>query len=407
MYGQTSIILIVFLISGIMILWLFSTFNQSSLKARILSLTQIDRMSKSIDMIKGLSRNILQLSVHKSTLTTAGKGYVFYCDSKTIPSLNVVLYDLGYQTNATFNEYLMNIKSSDERMIFNVTPAICSTFDIKEDMLYQGKYDEMFNASIFGSSVKVKYGNDEIVSSNDIKDETVVRNRFWRLHRGLKSWVESTNVFNNACGCLSNACGCQAECGSCETCTSLNDCLYTNLVKPSIEELDKIFNDPFIECRVTLEKCDINVESSGCEESSCGKGVLDSRCFVCEKERIVDICEKALLYGLAGAQIPTTTLPIQYSCIVNKKTVKLNVGMTVSCVDTKYSIPSESGQSFLNYVIKIYFSIEQKGLCPETYTGSDPPANACSCTVIQPPVEPPQPTPEPTPTPQPPPPPIP
>jgi hypothetical protein len=365
------------------------------MKTRIIALSKIDKMSKQLDMIKGLSRNLLQLSVYKATLETAGKGSVFYCNQPDVPSVNVVIYDLGFSTNKTFNEYLKKIKISDEDLKLNVTQSICAGFDINENELHKGKYDEAFNASVFGSFIKAKYGSNEIASSNDIKNEGIVRDRFWLLYRGLKKWVETTDAFNKVCDCLSNACACGSiKCDRCENCPQLSECLQQNIIKKSIEELDNIFKDPFIECTAFLDRCDLNIQDSGCQDSDCQAGGLDTTCFVCDLERKSDLCESGLLYGLAGAQS-------SYSCVISKKTITLSGGIVFVCTDTKYAIPSDSGQSFLTYRIKAYFSFKKSGLCPNTYTGPVMPSSYCYCTVIPLPIPPPAPGPAPQPPPPP------
>jgi hypothetical protein len=230
----------------------------------------------------------------------------------------------------------------------------------------------------------VKYGENEIVSSNDIKDEGIVRDRFWLLYRGLKRWVETTDAFSTSCDCLSAGCGCSLHCDDCGKCKDLYECLEQKVAKKSIQQLESIFQDPFIECTANLDKCELDVQSSGCDSTACAPGSL-STCFICDTERKSYLCENNLLYGLAGAQETE-----KWSCVVNKKTVKLSAGMTVTCIDKKYSLPSETGQSFLTYIIKLYFSFEQKGLCAESVE-SNYPIQACGCVPIAPPPEPPPP----------------
>jgi len=366
-------------------IWSSSLFNQTNIRTRINALSELDKMSTYVETIKGLSKNLLQLSVYKATYQTAGKGDVFYCNKADPPTVNVVLHDLGFITNETFNEYLKKIESPEEDVEMDITPSICASFDIKENMLYNGYYDEKFNTSIFGSTIKIKSNDNQIESSNDVVDETIVRDRFWLLYRGLKKWSETTKAFENVCGCLPNACYCGSiDCNYCSNCQPLYECLEKDVAKKIEKELDEIFKDPFIECTAEIDKCELNSRGIECEANDvCNSGILDSQCFLCSFDRKDELCEN-LMFGLASGQ---DTTPITYMCTIAEKAIKLKGGVTLACTDTKYYIPLDSGDGFLRYIVKAYFSFERSGICPsyekvEVLPGEEiPDKYKCGCII--------------------------
>ncbi|MEM5799736.1 MAG: hypothetical protein QXZ43_03680 [Candidatus Aenigmatarchaeota archaeon] len=386
MYGQTSIIIVVALIASIMILWTLNTYNQSTTKTRIIISSEIEKINHYIDLIKGFSINALHLATQKSFNIDAAKARTFYCNGPVVPSTKVILHDIEILTNSTFNDYIKKIRFSDPLFVFNITPYICNTFSVDENKLRNGIYDQSFNVSAFGSFIEAKYGENKILSSNEIKDETIVRNRFWYLYRGFKKWSEETRVFDNVCSCLTKACHCETiNCGDdCKKCNNLYVCMQDIILK-SVEELDKIFNDGFIECKAYLDTCLMKMQDKSCKmPSSCSVWSSDE-CFECEFDNEESSCiEDFLTYGLARAQSVTT--PTMYKCFVSTKTVDYKAKIIYSCVDKKYALPLDVSpeERFLNYKITVYLSFESNGICPDYIETDTPPADSCSCEEILP-----------------------
>ncbi|MEM5777490.1 MAG: hypothetical protein QXJ06_03500 [Candidatus Aenigmatarchaeota archaeon] len=396
MYGQTSIIIIVALIASIMILWTLNTYNQSTTKTRIIILSEIEKINHYVDLIKGFSRNALQIAAQKSFSIDAAKGRTFYCNGPSVPSTKVILHDIEILTNETLNDYIKKIRFSDPLFAFNITPYICNSFDIDENKLKSGVYDEFFNASAFGSFIEAKYDKNQALSSNEIKDETIVRNRFWYIYRGFKKWSEETKVFDNVCNCMSTACQCpEINCGDdCKKCNSLYICMQGIILK-SIEELDKIFDDEFIECKAYLDGCLMKIQDKSCNiQPSCNLWSSDD-CFKCELDNEESSClENVLTYGLASAQSVTT--PTMYKCLVSTKTINYKAKIIYTCIDKKYALPLDISpeERFLKYKITAYFSFEANGICPGYIDTNTPPVGSCSCVeVIPQPVPPPAPAP--------------
>ncbi|MCS7135225.1 MAG: hypothetical protein NZ893_02180 [Candidatus Aenigmarchaeota archaeon] len=388
MSGQTSIIIIVGIVAASIVLWMLNTYNQFSLKTRTVSSSEIDKINSYVDIIKSFSRNALQLSVHKALSFDASRSRTFYCNQPSPPNFRILLHDIEILTNTTFNEYLQQVKFDDPNLNLEISKSTCISFDINENDLMSGKYNEEFNVSEYGSQIKIKYGDNFIQESNEIKDETIVRNRFWLIYSGFKRWAETTRAFENICGCLqdSSICGCQnIQCNSnCENCRPLYLCTRESILN-GVKELDQIFNDEFIECEGRLENCVLNIEDSSCkDEISCG-GWVNEDCFSCEFDNEEDLCAGNLLHGLARAQTVTTTIT-QWNCLVSKKTIKYKAKITFTCVDKKYALPLEASPEAQNLIYKVtaYFANEIRGVCPGYITTTNPPPNNCGCAAAPP-----------------------
>ncbi|MEM2175339.1 MAG: hypothetical protein QXI58_06935, partial [Candidatus Micrarchaeia archaeon] len=344
MSGQASIIIIVGLVAASLILWVVNTYTQYSTKTRVITSTEVDKISSYIDIIKSFSRNALQISAHKSFMFDASRGRTFYCNGPSPPSIRVILHDVEILTNRTFNEYLSKVSFDDPLLELNITPSTCISFDINEQRLNSHNYDEKFNASEFGSEISIKYGDNFLIESNEIKDESIVRNRFWLIYNGFKRWAEETHAFDNICNCLQDQsiCGCgNIPCnGDCKSCMPLYYCTKESIIK-SIEELDAIFSNEYIECKGEIENCVLNVEDSSCSDTeSCGEWVNDE-CFFSEYDDEDSLCSDSLSYGIASEQATTTTVT-QWSCLVSKKTIKYKAKISFVCIDKKYALPVEA-----------------------------------------------------------------
>lgn len=404
MSGQSSIIILVMIIATILILWGSSIFRQTSVTNIITTMELFNKFARYLDIIKGLSRNLLRLSAYKATYDVAQKERAYYCNGGYAPSYKVLVHDLEEISNKTFNSYLKNLVFSDPLLKINVTNSTCISFDVDEAKLNAGLLDESFNISEYRSTIKIIADNNNIFSENDIYSENVIRNRFWLLYRGFKRWSEQTKIFESACDdCASAACHCASE--SCEGCPAFNDCLKSKVIKKAVIELDKIFNDPYIECSGVPECCNINSFNDCSLLTPCGIWDTD-RCMRCDVDRNENLCiddlKAALFHGLAEAQEQDDSW---YRCRLYSKTVKLSVGIAFTCADKKYTIQVPGDDRYIKFTVGVYFSLQRSGLCPSYIDTQNPPANACECQVIPappiPPPVPPQPGP-PHPPPQPP-----
>ncbi|MEM5807046.1 MAG: hypothetical protein QW474_01510, partial [Candidatus Aenigmatarchaeota archaeon] len=72
--SQSSLIIIVGIISVVAILWIFIIYKQANDTKLFLKNIKISKIQEYLEMFKGYSKNSLILSVHKSTIQIAQKG---------------------------------------------------------------------------------------------------------------------------------------------------------------------------------------------------------------------------------------------------------------------------------------------------------------------------------------------
>jgi hypothetical protein len=111
MSGQSSLILLVGVIVVVIILWVSNIFSQTSVRTRILVSTGFSKITKYLDIIKGISRSSLVLSTHRGTYDAAQMGRTYFCNGPASPTTEEMRYDLGNLTLKYLNSYLTTLQT--------------------------------------------------------------------------------------------------------------------------------------------------------------------------------------------------------------------------------------------------------------------------------------------------------
>jgi hypothetical protein len=255
-------------------------------------------------------------------------------------------------------------------------------YPVIDTQLNAGLLDESFDVNSYGSSVKITLGKNEVFSENDISDN-VVRDRFWLLYRGFRTWAQTTSFADKMCdNCMGSICGCPSGFDSCGQCPDLVNCLKYKVIRHSVEELEEIFLDPYIECSGDINCCYGEMELCAAKSDACGIWTTN-RCMRCDRDRSSNLCSDQLVNGDLASLLGLATAQTLYQCDYWYET-RISVTISLTCVDRKYelSIPSV-GDRYLKFTILASLGLQKSPNCGGTSIGST--RGGCDCAEYYPP----------------------
>jgi hypothetical protein len=342
------------LVSIFTILLIINIFSRTASEKRMISRTELSKLSTYLDFFKGFSRAALLFSVHAGTKTVAGFGGEisksglprnWICNFDVSPSVDEVRYFLSNQTLEYLNRYVPNMKIEDLPQI-NVSNFTCVDFDVN-NAVFSGAYDEAFNVSALGSEINVSLQENMVSSKNEIYEE-IEKVRFWYMYRKFKEWASSTRFRDYVASCEPILCQkytCNYFDFACSDDADLEGCV-NNAVQNALKELNSIFNDKYVKCKATLTCC--NAVAMKCQQPPpCEK------CCACEKEEAGELCGKKY--------VQTSSSKFSYTQSDNPYKIsfsgtgcsywqgnRLDVEADFSCTDEKYllSVPGDRKLTF-------------------------------------------------------------
>lgn len=405
MSGQSSLILLVGIIAVVLVVWISNRFSEVSLQSRLISSEKLNKITKYLDFVKGVSKDSLVLSAHQGTYEVARKNMHYICNDPVPPSTNEIRYELSESTKRILNRYIDNIQISDESVKADVSGYNCVDYPVDNMKLNVGILDENFPVSAYGSKIEIVLDENKVSSKNDIS-ESVVRDRFWFMYRKFKDWSRKSKFTELVCeNCMDSVCNCQGQepITSCGDCPELLQCVRDKVVFFIENELDEIFSDPYVECSGEVNCCYAETEDCVPRYDGCLVWDKENECMQCDEDRSENVCVEnileRLISGLQGGNAyAQTTTPNQWWICENWKEARVAVNTIFTCVDKKYelSIPSVEDR-YLKYTVQASIALRKSPAC---YSIIGPTQTRTGCDVCSPtaPPGPPPPQPQPTPT---------
>ena len=314
---------------------------------------KLSKISNYLDILKGYSRHALLLSSYAATKKVALSGGEinevgiprnWICNEDVSPDVEDVRYFLSEETLEYLNRYLENSEIEDlpEQ---DVEPYTCVDYDVNG--VLDGKNDEGFNVSSYGSKIRVTLEDDVVSSENNVYEE-IVENRFWFMYRKFKEWTpEGARILNNSVtDCLQHVCDCPSMdsdgvCESCRnTCEKFQNCIEKT-IKNALAELK--FDYPYVTCDANLIGCYYN------------RGMCDE-CNRCQKEEPEELCVKELGLQSNGNTEPLNILYFQGDEVCG------SMEAIFTCTDYKYLLSVE-GERNLEFSVRATIVLEDYD-CP-------------------------------------------
>lgn len=389
--SQSSLMILVGIISVILVTWAIMSFSQISMTRSSLKELAILKLSEYVDYFKGYTRNSVILSSHISTklisqfgglVTTDGLPRSWICTAPTPPSVDEVRYYLSLETVDDLNQYTKNMKETIQSEPVNLFTGkfSCSDYDVNENSVKSGQNDESFNVGAYGSYMTFSNGQDIINATNDVY-EPVARVRFWYLYRNFKQWAEENSFAGYMCACMFQICGCEK--GMCDSsCSGFNQC-YKEAANKALQDLQSKF-DNYVTCHVTPECCYEEKKHCGDAGANGCVGWSDApecnRCYLGSPEQLCSnnpstfsastetsssnsqtMNDKQLNYFQtlidSKSSIGTVSfaaIGLPYECSTKKcelwDEVRGSVQTEFSCEDQKYVL-STQGKKYLNFQV--------------------------------------------------------
>lgn len=376
--SQSSLLILLAIVAVVSIVWVLTLFSQASIQTQVLQGDLLLKLAKYLDLLKGISRNSLILSVHRATYFVAGGSDTYICNQPTPPKTDEIRYQLSNETLSALNSYLSKINFTESVLTYNISNFTCVDYPAEESKLNSGIYDEKFSVGTYGSNIQITSNENNISSKNDIF-ETISKDRFWFLYRKFKKWSETTGVVDEFCGsCLNSWCSCPTGSNlACDSCPPFVQCV-NSILENSRKQLVELINDPYVECSADLICC--VAESTECPpkgDSVCKSWNDAPSCLGCQLDRHDDLCIKKI-----ASQLSYEAAIDPYRCEAWREN-KAAITASFSCVDKKYelSVPP-TGERYLRFSVNVNIFLKLNPACYSVIYGESP--VGCSCVVIPP-----------------------
>ncbi|MEM5801183.1 MAG: hypothetical protein QW350_02230 [Candidatus Aenigmatarchaeota archaeon] len=385
--SQSSLIIIVGIISVVAILWIFIIYKQANDTKLFLKNIKISKIQEYLEMFKGYSKNSLILSVHKSTIQIAQKGgntksiRSWICTEPVYPKVNEMRYFLSDSTKKIYNPYLLKANKSKqmEDITIIIDPSTCIDYDVKDSNVMDRKNDEKFNVGAYGSHIYINYDFDSANSTNSIYEE-IEKDRFWYMYRIFREWSEENTLKKYICrDCMKLICKCDTpgKCG--ETCIELDKCINASLDK-ALNDLKTKF-DKYVSCNYNRNCCYQEKQSCG-DVIGCKSWDDPPECNKCNLEPSGNLCINGELkfspikksyyykeYEILKMSNPTDE---EDECSDKKvemwNTVKATTEAVFSCIDKKYVLSSP--EKYIKFNVHVRMSLQSR----QCYSQGD-----CTC----------------------------
>ncbi|MBU5688126.1 MAG: hypothetical protein KQA41_01150 [Candidatus Aenigmarchaeota archaeon] len=377
--SQSSLIIIVGIISVAVLLWIFNLYKQTSDTKEFLKNLKISKIQEYLEMFKGYTRNSLILSAHKSTIEISKKGgnpfrepiRTWICTDPIYPSVNEIRYFLSESTKNSLNSYLLNANKSKqtEDIKILIDPSTCVDYDVSDSSLMKGENDEKFNVGAYGSHIYINYDFDAVNSTNSVYEE-ITRDRFWYIYRNFREWASKNTFKKYVCQCMNLICKCDKS-GSCsEKCLVFEECI-NNALNNALNDLQKSF-DEYVECGYVKNCCYQEKQSCG-DVAGCTNWENPPQCNKCNYGNPDKLCTANDLtlssnekksYFYEEYYTPRMALPQEPedTCADKKvemwNTVKASTEAIFSCVDKKYVLSSP--EKYITFNVHVQMSLQSR-----------------------------------------------
>ncbi|MEM5877901.1 MAG: hypothetical protein QXF12_03400, partial [Candidatus Aenigmatarchaeota archaeon] len=384
MFGksQSSLLIIVSIVSITAILWLVSMYNQTSYTKQSLKDFMLSKMQQYIASFKGFTRNALTLSVHQSAKNIASKGgsdmgieRTWICTNPTPPKVDEVRYYISEDTKKLLNSYMIKANKSkeDEGIQFFVGKFNCIDYDVSDSSVMSKKNEESFNVGAYGSYLYASDGSVFLNSTNNVYEE-MGRVRFWYVYRNFREWAESNVFYGYMCDCMSKICNCDQSGDCMSSCPSFYQC-YQNAVNLALENLQNRF-DEYVSCEADYGCCYQEKQSCG-DIRGCIPWMESPECNNCYYGNPQGLCiNNELKFSESSEAYPrlnTSSARITYSPVTAQNlddecsdkvvemwnTVKGSVDAKFRCTDKKYRL-SVLGDNYLKFGVHAKISIQSR-----------------------------------------------
>lgn len=281
--SQSSLLVFLAIATIVSVTYLSNLYSQQFELSRFLTSEEVAKVTKFLDVIKGLSRNSLILAANKGTLFIAGKGESYICNIPTPPTVAEERNEVGNQTLGILNTYVENINFTEQVLSYNISKYGCVDYPINEAKLQSGQYDEKFNVGAYNGSVNLTIGQNNITSKNDAF-ELITQNRFWFLYRKFVEWSKASTLSSEICPnlCPQNVC----------------DGVGTAALEKARVLLEQTIGDEFVKCSYTRSCCYQEIGTyNGPKYDGCIKWENPKACPTCYLDRSSDICVNKISYS--------------------------------------------------------------------------------------------------------------
>jgi hypothetical protein len=305
MRAQSSLLIVMAVITIMMTGWIFTLYSQMSVQNLGLTEIPLTKISKHLDMIKGFSKNALILSTHRATSAVGAEGITFYCLAPTPPTTKQIRYDLSNKTVNFLNAYISNYDVPDPTITFNIDKFSCVDNPIDYELSSE-KYDENFTSNAYGSKIKISVMENNVSSTNDFY-ELISENRFWFLYRKLNDWAlyKGREFEKRICSCLnkySHSCPAEISSIGCEECPELSRCLREQ-IDITAQDMTQYFEDKFIDC-VGSPTCCYGKRGDPCQNRDSGCPFwVGNKCSQCNILKDDNLCVE----NIKGSEIDVSS----------------------------------------------------------------------------------------------------
>ena len=421
--GQLTYIVLILVAVSIVGGWIFLSYESGDIyQKKVITDTRLDKVSNYLELAKTYSKMSFIFSVNQALARVASLGgttkiprkpgesewvHSWVCNGKKfIPSVDTVRYFLSEETNATLNIYISNLSRKYDTVNIYADNYTCVNYNVTESDVLSGKYDEgNFSVGCYGSKIITMHSNIKMGSPNDYYFP-FYNIRFWKLYRGFRTFIESTNF--NPCECIGTACQCHGN--PCDKgCEPYKKCLVDNVVTPNVEKLNNIMNDKYIVCSGDVS-CNYEEDGPSCIDiDACLPWHQPPCCFYCKVRKKKKACyESSYTEFKEGENVKgedqqnndneggkynsednyNQNIESPGSCSSHKCMYwyekRVTHVITFSCKDTKYyvSTPSKSSPEPLTFSISVTAAARNPKACKTTAScneQTDPYGN-CHCT---------------------------
>ncbi len=390
MKGQLTYIVLVLTFVILVGGWIFLSYKSGDIyQKKVLEDTYLDKLSNYLELSKTYSKISFIFSVNEAIFRVASLGgttkiprkptesewvHSWVCNGrKFIPNVDTVRYFLSEETLEPLRLYMANLSRNYDIARIDAKNYTCVNFNVTEHDVLNGKYDEgNFSVGCYGSQIVVSHSNVELKSPNDYYFP-FYNIRFWKLYRGFRKFIESTNF--NPCACIGETCKCHGN--PCDKgCEPYKACLINNVVNPNLIKLQNIMNDPYIVCTGDVA-CTYEEDGPPCIDIDMCLPWNPPCCFYCEVRKKKKACyEKTssideydstfegIKYGTTFKNNIASGSCSSHKCEYWYEKRATHV-ITFSCKDTKYyvSTPSSSSPEPLTFSISVTAAVRYPKAC--------------------------------------------
>ncbi len=245
--AQTSLMVIVSLITMFLIIWASSSFTNLSTGKRLTEQIKQQLVYKETDYMKGFSRVALIFSSHNALRDTGKLGGVlgipqernWICTDPKIPPVDQVRYHLSKDTIDYLNRYIVNLNVANQRDIlrYGVSKYACVDYDVSQSSVDSGLNDISYNIGSYGSNIEVIGEDGNAKSDNDVYEE-VSPVRYWLMYRQYSEWANRNVLKHEVATCLEKIC----DCPSIDHCPTFQTCVE-HATQVAVKDLQRGFDD--------------------------------------------------------------------------------------------------------------------------------------------------------------------